>query len=207
MNRISGNDAENNNLYLLSEKGVNSIIGTINKSFLFIKPVLNILSRFLALLKISHVQSFLQTFFCFNTILIIGFFMIQYDFKQKKKLHPKITQGHSKIIHRSNSLYHLHEFHIKIAEKKKIILDSMELLQMEWQHKKFMNQLNWLFHSLKYLFVIYLTITIEYKIEPIAVFYILQKIFFNTEILFYKSQEIITMATQWYVINEFLHKD
>jgi hypothetical protein len=92
-------------------------------------------------------------------------------------------------------------------EKNRIILDSIDLLQMEWKHKAFMNGLDLLLNGLKYIFIVHLTIYNQYKIEPIAVFYILQKIFFNTEILFYKSQDIITLATQWYVVKDFLHKD
>jgi hypothetical protein len=195
---IENIDHKDNNLYFITEKGIESLTGIISKIFVLIQPLFLINSKLLALFKFVKFKTIIKFLVLYKISFLFGLLIIKYDFEIKKKISKKIQEGQSQIIYEISNIY---DSKYKNKIKDKIIIENLNLLHLDWRHQSKINLLNLMYYSITFSLLIFLIIHINDKIEPLGLYYILYSIYMNNQYLLYQLQEIMRLASKWTIID------
>lgn len=190
-----------NHLFLMSEKGVLSLSGIINKIMTLIHPVFVIFSRIMALGRFLSWRQLLSFLVLYQSFFLVGCVLSRFDYRQKKTITHLFQKGQSNMMHEASQIHP--SAPEKIPEiRKSIIQQSLGLFQKQWRHQSRIVCSQWCLQSWTFVGLIMLTILYSdtSRVPPLSLYYLVYSIYLQFQYLLIEFREVMTLASTWSVM-------
>ena len=184
------------------------VITTLSRESLsLIQPLVQVLSRFVAISSTIDTISIVYVFGGLISLLILGISILMYDYRKQKENHKKdITyQENKRSVLQGYLTYYVNGMMNYVSKQLSInVLNSVKMFNL---HESKMSALyNFLetFENLLPLAITYAIANTNITLDPVAILYIVKSMFSNTWWLFWQLKHLIISTATWGTMEDFL---